>query len=133
VSFEVTGGYQEAVSVLRGTRVFTLAESLGGVESLIEHPASMSHASMRVEQRQEAGISDGLIRLSVGIEGIEDLLDDLEHALEQHSERAGDRSVDRAATDIRSSPAPDRGTDLPPSRSAAPSYQERERVSPSPK
>ncbi len=80
VSFEVD---REAVKgILRGTRVFALAESLGGVESLIEHPATMSHASMSEEQRAAAGITDGIIRLSVGIEHTGDLTADLEQALE---------------------------------------------------
>ncbi|HLE57941.1 MAG TPA: PLP-dependent aspartate aminotransferase family protein [Rhodothermia bacterium] len=81
VSFAVKGGFEAAKIVLRSTRVFALAESLGGVESLIEHPASMSHASMRPEQRALAGISDNIIRLSVGIEAQEDLVEDLERAL----------------------------------------------------
>jgi cystathionine beta-lyase/cystathionine gamma-synthase len=62
-------------------RVFTLAESLGGVESLIEHPAIMTHASIPADRRAELGIDDGLIRLSVGIEDVRDLIDDLEQAL----------------------------------------------------
>jgi cystathionine gamma-lyase len=61
--------------------VFTLAESLGGVESLIEHPALMTHASLSPQRRAELGIGDGLIRLSAGIESTEDLLRDLESAL----------------------------------------------------
>ncbi len=81
VSFTVRGGQEAVHHVLRSTKVFTLAESLGGVESLIEHPATMSHASMRPEQRQAAGITDNLIRLSVGIEATEDLIADLEQAL----------------------------------------------------
>lgn len=71
----------EVNPLLKGTRVFALAESLGGVESLIEHPATMSHASMRADQRTEAGITDDVIRLSVGIESIDDLLADLDAAL----------------------------------------------------
>ncbi|HYE57870.1 MAG TPA: PLP-dependent transferase, partial [Rhodothermales bacterium] len=82
VSFTVKGDLDALNQVLRNTRVFALAESLGGVESLIEHPATMSHASMRPEQRAAAGIGDDLIRLSVGIEAIEDLLADLEQALD---------------------------------------------------
>jgi cystathionine gamma-lyase len=66
--------------VLERFRVFTLAESLGGVESLIEHPAIMTHASIPAEQRAELGISDGLIRLSVGVEDADDLIADLEQA-----------------------------------------------------
>ena len=61
--------------------MFTLAESLGGVESLIEHPALMTHATIPAEQRALLGISDGLIRLSVGVEHVEDLRDDLRNAL----------------------------------------------------
>jgi cystathionine gamma-synthase len=81
VSFALRGGIEAVNTVLKGTRVFALAESLGGVESLIEHPATMSHASMRPAQRAAAGITDAVIRLSVGIEAIEDLIADLDHAL----------------------------------------------------
>ena len=70
-----------ALSVLEATEVFTLAESLGGVESLIEHPASMTHASIPAEERQKIGLTDSLIRLSVGVESIEDLEADLDRAL----------------------------------------------------
>ncbi len=66
---------------LERTHLFTLAESLGGVESLIEHPAIMTHASVPATQRLELGIADGLVRLSVGIEDVDDLIADLEHAL----------------------------------------------------
>lgn len=83
LSFELKNGQQEAVnSVLRGLRFFTLAESLGGVESLVAHPASMTHASMTPEARKAAGISDGLIRLSVGIEDEADLVNDLKRVLD---------------------------------------------------
>lgn len=71
----------KAVHVLTSTRVFALAESLGGVESLIEHPATMTHASIPAEDRQKAGLYDSLIRLSVGIEEIDDLIVDLDEAL----------------------------------------------------
>ena len=81
VSFEVDGGIEEVKQVLRSTRVFALAESLGGVESLIEHPASMSHASMNPDLREKAGINDRVIRLSVGIEDPNDLIEDLDQAL----------------------------------------------------
>lgn len=70
----------DAKVFLKHCELFTLAESLGGVESLIEHPASMTHASIPAEVRQQIGISDGLIRLSVGIENLQDLKDDLSHA-----------------------------------------------------
>ena len=81
LSFEVQGGVEAAREVARRTRLFTLAESLGGVESLIELPALMTHASLPAERRAEIGIDDGLIRLSVGIEEHEDLIKDLEQAL----------------------------------------------------
>jgi len=81
LSFEVRGGVEAAREVARRTRLFTLAESLGGVESLIELPALMTHASLPVERRAEVGIDDGLIRLSVGIEDAEDLISDLRQAL----------------------------------------------------
>ena len=67
--------------MLERTRLFTLAESLGGVESLIEHPAIMTHASIPAETRNRIGIADSLIRLSVGIEDADDLISDLEQAL----------------------------------------------------
>jgi cystathionine gamma-synthase len=81
VSFELEGGIAEVEHVLRSTRIFALAESLGGVESLIEHPATMSHASMGAEHRQAVGITDLVIRLSVGIEDPDDLVADLQQAL----------------------------------------------------
>jgi len=74
---------ENAMKVLSGTSVFSLAESLGGVESLIGHPASMTHASIPREERVRAGLSDSLIRLSVGIEDINDLINDLDSALMQ--------------------------------------------------
>ncbi len=75
-----TGSKAKADEVLRRTRIFSLAESLGGVESLISHPASMTHASVPIEQRTEMGITEGLIRLSCGVEDVADLLADVEHA-----------------------------------------------------
>ena len=68
-------------SFLEKTKFFSLEESLGGVESLIEHPALMTHASLPAEIRDKIGITDGLIRLSVGIESVEDLIDDIDQAL----------------------------------------------------
>ena len=70
-----------AVAVVENLKVFTLAESLGGVESLAGHPASMTHASIPKEEREKTGVKDSLIRLSVGIEDIDDLLEDLKQAL----------------------------------------------------
>lgn len=82
MSIRVKGGEAEARAVLKATQVFTLAESLGGVESLIEHPATMTHASVEKHVREQLGITDNLIRLSVGIEDVEDLQNDLDHALQ---------------------------------------------------
>lgn len=82
ISFVLKGNdMQEAIHTLEKFHYFSLAESLGGVESLCGHPASMTHASIPREERLKAGLSDSLIRLSVGIEDIEDLLADLEQAL----------------------------------------------------
>ena len=75
------GGLPSATKFLEKTKLFSLAESLGGVESLIEHPAIMTHASVPLDIRKKLGIDDGLVRLSVGIESIEDLIEDLEQAL----------------------------------------------------
>jgi len=82
LSFDVAGGRQAAERVLYKTRFFQLAESLGGVESLIEYPETMSHASMTAAARREAGISEGTIRVSVGIEHPDDLVADIKQALE---------------------------------------------------
>jgi cystathionine beta-lyase len=82
LSFTTKGDkYQDAVKILENLKIFTLAESLGGVESLSGHPASMSHASIPKEEREKTGIVDSLIRLSVGIEDKEDLVEDLKKAL----------------------------------------------------
>jgi cystathionine gamma-lyase len=80
VSFELKLGLEAANTFASTTRLFTLAESLGGVESLIETPASMTHASIPAETRRAQGLADGLVRLSVGIEHIDDLRTDLERA-----------------------------------------------------
>ena len=80
LSFELKGGLVECKKLLKKLRVFTVAESLGGVESLIEHPASMTHASVPRERRLQLGVTDNLIRVSVGVEDAEDLLEDLERA-----------------------------------------------------
>ena len=81
VSFEIKGGTESVNSFFSRLEVFSLAESLGGVASLAEHPATMSHASMPKDYREKVGITDELIRLSVGLENIDDLTDDLEQAL----------------------------------------------------
>lgn len=83
LSFELAGGEAAAAAFVDGLEYFTLAESLGGVESLIAHPATMTHASMDAAARRRAGIGDGLLRLSVGIEAQSDLLADLDAGLER--------------------------------------------------
>lgn len=80
VSFE-TGSLENAKKVLQGVKLCTLGESLGGVETLISHPATMTHASVPDETRRRLGITDGLVRISVGIEDIEDIIEDLNQAL----------------------------------------------------
>jgi cystathionine gamma-lyase/cystathionine beta-lyase/cystathionine gamma-lyase/homocysteine desulfhydrase len=82
IAFE-TGSLESARKVLKAVRLCALAESLGGVETLISHPASMTHASVPAEDRRRIGITDGLVRISVGIEDVEDLIADLEQALAQ--------------------------------------------------
>lgn len=81
LSFELNGKLAEVKTLLGKLKIFALAESLGGVESLIEHPALMTHASVPVEERLKIGITESLIRLSVGIEDVEDLIGDLDYAL----------------------------------------------------
>ncbi len=82
ISFVPKGGsYENAIKIVEKFKIFTLAESLGGVESLVGHPASMSHGSIPKEEREKNGVVDALIRLSVGIEDVEDLIADLEQAL----------------------------------------------------
>lgn len=85
VSFELAGGLPQVKAFLEGLSCFSLAESLGGVESLIAHPASMTHAGMAPEARERAGISDSLLRLSIGIEDADDLIADVRRALERAS------------------------------------------------
>jgi cystathionine beta-lyase len=82
ISFTLKGDrMEEAMTVLSSTKLFALAESLGGVESLLGHPASMTHASIPREERLKNGLADTLIRLSVGLEDAEDLIADLEQAM----------------------------------------------------
>ena len=84
VSFTVKdAGFEATAEVVSAMKVFTLAESLGGVESLSGHPASMTHASIPKEEREKVGVTDNLVRLSVGIEHREDLLADLTQALDK--------------------------------------------------
>jgi cystathionine gamma-lyase len=83
LSFEIVGGLREAKAFLENLRIFSLAESLGGVESLIEHPALMTHASVPRKEREKTGITDSLIRVSAGIEDVDDLKEDLGQALQK--------------------------------------------------
>jgi methionine-gamma-lyase len=81
LSFELEAGYQAAERFLNSVRLATLAVSLGNVDTLVQHPAGMTHANVPPEVRQEMGIADGLVRLSVGIENAPDIIGDLEQAL----------------------------------------------------
>ncbi len=83
ISFELKGGFEAGKKLLNSVKIMTLAVSLGGVESLIQHPASMTHSGVKREERIKAGITDGLVRLSVGCESFEDLSEDLKRALEK--------------------------------------------------
>ena len=89
LSVELEGGEEAVRAFVEGLRYFTLAESLGGVESLVAHPATMTHAAMSAEARAAAGISDGLLRLSVGIEHADDLVADIAAALQRAQDAAG--------------------------------------------
>jgi cystathionine beta-lyase/cystathionine gamma-synthase len=83
LSFTLKGDdIAETINVLERFKLFSLAESLGGVESLCGHPASMTHASIPKAEREKAGLKDSLIRLSVGVEEVEDLIEDLKQAIE---------------------------------------------------
>jgi len=86
ISIRLKGGGPAARNLLTSTRLFSLAESLGGVESLISHPATMTHASIPAEVRAARGVDDGLVRISVGIEDVRDLRADLEQALDRLGE-----------------------------------------------
>ena len=81
VSFQLKGTFADVEQVVRRFKVFTFAESLGGVESLVCHPATMTHGSIPKDIREARGLGDTLLRLSVGIEDIEDILSDLEQVL----------------------------------------------------
>ena len=81
VSVELKASLEQARKMMSSFEVFSLAESLGGVESLVDHPASMTHASIPAEERRAVGLQDGLIRLSVGIEDADDLIADLDEAI----------------------------------------------------
>ena len=81
ISIDLKGGFEAVRKMLEGCQLFSLAESLGGVESLINHPAIMTHASVPPEKRAQIGITDSLVRLSVGVEDVNDLLNELEQVL----------------------------------------------------
>ncbi len=81
LAFELNDGFEAGKTLLNNVQVCMLAVSLGGVETLIQHPASMTHSKMEKQSREKAGITDGLVRISVGIENVEDLIEDLEQAL----------------------------------------------------
>jgi methionine-gamma-lyase len=83
VSFELAGGIEAGKTLLNSLRLCTLAVSLGGVETLIEHPASMTHASMGAAARTRAGIPEGLVRISVGIENADEIVADIDQGLEK--------------------------------------------------
>ena len=83
LSFELKAGPAEAIALMNALKLWIRAESLGGVESLVTHPATATHADVPVETRQKLGITDGLIRLSVGLEAPEDLIADLRQALDK--------------------------------------------------
>jgi cystathionine beta-lyase/cystathionine gamma-synthase len=85
ISLELAGGLDAAVAFLRALRIFACAESLGGVESLAEHPAIMTHASVPPEARARLGITDGFVRLSIGVEAEADLWADVERGLAAHA------------------------------------------------
>ena len=83
ISFTLKGNrLEDALQIVKKVRIFSLAESLGGVESLIGHPATMTHASIPKEEREKSGVVDSLIRLSVGVEDVSDLIEDLRYALD---------------------------------------------------
>jgi methionine-gamma-lyase len=86
MSFGVHGGLQAGVTMMDNVKLALLAVSLGGVETLIQHPASMTHAGLSAEARAEGGITDDLVRFSVGIENVEDIIEDLDQALNKVAE-----------------------------------------------
>ncbi len=81
LSFELSGGYHSGEGLLNRVRLATLAVSLGNLDTLIQHPASMTHFHVPHEERQKSGVTEGLVRLSVGIENVEDIIEDLDQAL----------------------------------------------------
>jgi cystathionine beta-lyase/cystathionine gamma-synthase len=111
VSFTLRGPESRALELAKRTQLFSLAESLGGVESLITHPARMTHGSIPKEELERRGVTDGLLRLSVGLESARDLIADLRQALDATRDLAGAP----AAAGIGDPPNPDR---IPATQSA---------------
>jgi cystathionine gamma-synthase len=97
VTLELEGGHAAVREFVAGLESFSLAESLGGVESLVAHPATMTHAAMDAAAREKAGLTDGLIRLSIGIEALEDLREDLARALARAASVLPQRAFSRTA------------------------------------
>jgi len=97
ISFELVGGSAAGAALMNRVKVALLAVSLGGIETLIEHPASMTHAGVPQSERAAAGITDGLVRYSVGIEDVRDLIEDLRQALHGGRELV-DCSTERSTT-----------------------------------
>jgi cystathionine gamma-synthase len=89
LSFEIAGGTDAVRRFVETVELFTLAESLGGIESLVSHPATMTHASMSADAQRSAGINDSLVRLSIGLENEADLLADLAYGLDAAMGRTG--------------------------------------------
>ena len=83
ISFELKGGIQAGITLMNSVKLCTLAVSLGDCETLIQHPASMTHSPYTKEEREAAGITDGMVRLSVGLENADDIIADLEQALDK--------------------------------------------------
>jgi methionine-gamma-lyase len=83
MSFGLKGGFEAGKTMMDSVKLALLAVSLGGIETLIQHPASMTHSKMTRQAKEHAGISDGLVRLSVGIENVDDIIRDLDQALSQ--------------------------------------------------
>jgi len=105
ISFELEGGMEAGRILMDGVRIATLAVSLGGVETLVEHPASMTHASLSPEDRRAAGFSDGLVRYSVGIEDAADLIADLRQALDVVAAQSLGRTRENAVSTVVEEPA----------------------------
>ena len=82
ISFEIKGGVDAGRNLLNSLKIITISVSLGDAETLIQHPASMTHSTYSSEERKKADIKDGLIRLSAGLENVEDIIDDLKQALD---------------------------------------------------